>query len=126
MKLFGIMDPHRTHEQLQSLIEEMGDAVNHGAFRMDHVVRDQIGLGHLCSGLINMEKQPIWNDDQSTCIVMAGKIFDYEALRNELAAKGHTFRYPQNDAELMLHSFEEYGGNYAKDCYDHRSQLRLR
>src|SRR5919106_1349837 len=52
--------------------------------------------------------QPIWNEDDTTCIVCNGELYNFLDLRPELEARGHTFR-TKSDSEVILHAYEEWG-----------------
>jgi asparagine synthase (glutamine-hydrolysing) len=69
---------------------------------------DGIALGHLSSPAIKMP-QTVWNEDHTRLVFLAGNIFDYESRRTELTRRGHDFKYPESDAEFILHGFEEWG-----------------
>jgi asparagine synthase (glutamine-hydrolysing) len=57
---------------------------------------------------------------------MAGNVFDYEAKRKALLAKGHLFTNVRSDGEFILHAIEEWGdkaieglnGTFALALYD--------
>ena len=53
-------------------------------------------------------QQPIWNEDQTRCIVFNGELYNFRDLRPTLEAKGHVFR-SGSDTEVVLHSFDEWG-----------------
>jgi asparagine synthase (glutamine-hydrolysing) len=55
-------------------------------------------------------QQPIWNEDQSSCIVYNGELYNFQDLRPELEARGHRFR-TNSDTEVVLHAYEEWGVN---------------
>jgi asparagine synthase (glutamine-hydrolysing) len=52
--------------------------------------------------------QPISNEDGTVWIVFNGEIYDYQSLRHDLIAKGHSFR-TQSDTETIVHLYEEEG-----------------
>lgn len=58
-------------------------------------------------------QQPIWNEDQTCCIVFNGEIYNFLDLRPELEAKGHVFR-TRSDTEVILHAYEEWGTDCLK------------
>lgn len=64
------------------------------------------GFGHITLGVSNLEPQPLLSSSRHCAIVFCGKLFDYTTLRSDLEKDGVTFRYPGNDAELLLHLFE--------------------
>src|SRR5437899_10332595 len=52
--------------------------------------------------------QPISNEDGSIWIVLNGEIYNFKSLRDEMEAKGHTFR-TRTDTEVIVHLYEEEG-----------------
>jgi asparagine synthase (glutamine-hydrolysing) len=54
--------------------------------------------------------QPIWNEDESRCIVFNGELYNFQDLRPELEARGHRFR-THSDTEVVLHAYEEWGAD---------------
>ncbi|HET7471167.1 MAG TPA: asparagine synthase (glutamine-hydrolyzing) [Gemmatimonadales bacterium] len=70
---------------------------------------------------------PMSNEDGSVWIVYNGEIYNFQALRRELEARGHTFR-SHTDTEVVLHAYEEWGddhvhhlrGMFAYALYDRR------
>lgn len=67
-------------------------------------------LGFRRLGIIDLEtgQQPMYNEDQSLCLVFNGEIYNYRPLREELRAKGHQFR-SRADSEVLIHLYEEEG-----------------
>jgi len=55
-------------------------------------------------------QQPIWNEDESCCIVYNGELYNYLELRPQLIAAGHQFR-THSDTEVILHAYEEWGAD---------------
>ena len=52
--------------------------------------------------------QPLLNEDDSVGLVANGEIYNHQALRQQLEARGHRFR-SRSDCEVVLHLYEEYG-----------------
>ncbi|MEQ9623919.1 asparagine synthase (glutamine-hydrolyzing) [Coleofasciculus chthonoplastes] len=52
-------------------------------------------------------EQPIWNENQTMCVVVNGEIYNHIELRSQLR-EHHDFR-TQSDAEIVLHLYEERG-----------------
>lgn len=75
-----------------------------------------IGLGFRRLSIIDLKEghQPLSNEDDTVWIVFNGEIYNYQSLREQLLAKGHTFR-TQTDTEVIVHLYEEYG----EDCVRH-------
>jgi asparagine synthase (glutamine-hydrolysing) len=52
--------------------------------------------------------QPILNEDGSVALVFNGEIYNFQALREDLLARGHRFR-SRTDAEVIVHGYEAFG-----------------
>ncbi len=99
------------------LVKEMADAIIHrGPDDEGFYVSGQIGLGFRRLSIIDLSggHQPLSNEDGTVWIVFNGEIYNYQDLRRELIAKGHTFR-TKSDTEVIVHLYEEYG----TDCVRH-------
>lgn len=95
-------------------------------------------FGHVALGFRRLQiidlsergRQPMLNEDGSIALVFNGEIYNYKALREELIAKGHTFR-SDSDTEAILHLYEEEGeacvsklrGMFAFVIYDRTRDL---
>ena len=75
-----------------------------------------LGLGNRRLSIIDLPggHQPIANEDESVWITFNGEIYNYQELRPDLLARGHTFR-TNSDTETILHLYEEYD----LSCLDH-------
>ena len=73
-------------------------------------LRDQIGLGNRRLSIIDLKsgKQPISNEDGTIWVVYNGEMYNSPRLRNQLEARGHTFR-TSSDTEVIVHLYEEVG-----------------
>ncbi|HEU0019676.1 MAG TPA: asparagine synthase (glutamine-hydrolyzing) [Thermoleophilaceae bacterium] len=58
--------------------------------------------------------QPLRSEDGSISVVANGEIYNHEALRGELEARGHRFA-TRSDCEVIVHLYEEHGD----DCVRH-------
>jgi asparagine synthase (glutamine-hydrolysing) len=57
--------------------------------------------------------QPLHNEDASLTLVGNGEIYNYRALRRDLAARGHRLA-THGDLETALHLYEEHGVGFAE------------
>ncbi|MDE2450707.1 MAG: asparagine synthase (glutamine-hydrolyzing) [Gammaproteobacteria bacterium] len=102
---------------LDSSLRKMAAAVAHrgpddeGFF--EAVTRDgecRVGLAHRRLSIIDLSTghQPMSNEDGSVQIVFNGEIYNFPGLRDELIARGYTFR-TRSDTETIVHAYEEWG-----------------
>lgn len=72
-----------------------------------------VSLGHRRLSILDLSnsgKQPMFNEDETICIVFNGEIYNFKELRNFLENKGHTFK-SNTDTEVIIHLYEEEGVN---------------
>jgi asparagine synthase (glutamine-hydrolysing) len=70
-----------------------------------------VALGHRRLSIIDLSPaghQPLGNEDGTAWITYNGEVYNHEAIRHELEAKGHRFR-SRTDTEVVLHLYEEEG-----------------
>ena len=117
-------------------VRRMCDAIRHrGPDAEGTWAEGPCALGHRRLSIIDLSpdgRQPMVNEDGSVAIVVNGEFYDFEPLRDELIAKGHTFR-SHSDSEVALHLYEEMGdafverlhGMFALAVYDVRRKRLL-
>src|SRR5258708_4423740 len=69
------------------------------------------GLAHRRLSIIDLSAaghQPMCNEAGDLWIVFNGEIFNYEEIRDELAARGVRFR-SHSDTEVLLYAYQEWG-----------------
>lgn len=73
-------------------------------------VEPGLGLAHRRLAIIDVAggAQPMANEDGTVVVVFNGEIYDFAALRSELAVAGHRFT-TQSDTECIVHGWEEWG-----------------
>ena len=79
----------------QRVVEEMANRIIHrGPDDADYYVDEDVSLGFRRLSIIDLEggRQPILNEDGTMVLVFNGEIYNYQELREDLLAKGHTFR----------------------------------
>jgi asparagine synthase (glutamine-hydrolysing) len=75
-----------------------------------------VGLGSRRLAIIDLSPaghMPMSNEDGTIWITFNGEIYNFAALRQELLAKGHTFR-SNSDTETIVHLYEEMGPDCVK------------
>jgi asparagine synthase (glutamine-hydrolysing) len=94
------------------LLNRMRDAMsNRGPDDAASQVLPFVGLGHRRLSIIDLSargRQPMTNEDGSIWLVFNGEIYDFEPLREQLAAAGHRFE-SGTDSEVLVHGYEEWG-----------------
>jgi len=68
-------------------------------------------LGHRRLAIIDLSPdgaQPICNEDRTVWLTFNGEIYNFLALREELALLGHRF-CSRSDSEVIVHAYEEWG-----------------
>jgi asparagine synthase (glutamine-hydrolysing) len=93
------------------LLKAMGDAIAHrGPDAEGFWSEPGIGLVHRRLSIIDLAggDQPIANEDGSLQVMYNGEIYNYQALRAGLEARGHRFR-TRSDTEVIVHLYEEHG-----------------
>ena len=112
--IFGFISQESTING-DKLLKDMAVALDpKGHCQFDLYHEEGLGMGRANLGIVNPEPQPIWNADRTVCLVMDGEIYDYQRMRDDLLSRGYHFQV-DNDAEFLLHMFEEYGEGFAKD-----------
>lgn len=84
------------------------DGEGYGIYQNEKAV---IGLGHRRLSIIDLTEggsQP--QTFGSLHITFNGEIYNYEEIKKELEAKGHTF-HSHSDTEVILHSYAEWGSD---------------
>lgn len=69
-----------------------------------------IGLGFRRLSIIDltMGLYPIFNEDDTICIIFNGEIYNYREIRLELEKAGHRFQ-TNTDTEVIVHAYEQFG-----------------
>ncbi|NLB07388.1 MAG: asparagine synthase (glutamine-hydrolyzing), partial [Desulfobulbaceae bacterium] len=96
----------------EALIRKMADRIVHrGPDQEGLFCTDGMSLGFRRLSIIDLSEngsQPMFNEDNTVCLVFNGEIYNFQELRPQLEARGHRFR-SNTDSEVILHGYEEYG-----------------
>ena len=93
---------------------DMGQALtNRGPDEYGIYQSGSFGIVHRRLSIIDLEtgKQPIFNEDESVCVIFNGEIYNYSSLRETLSSRGHTFT-TDTDTEVLVHLYEEHGPSF--------------
>ena len=77
----------------------------------------RVGLGHRRLSIIDLSEggaQPMEVDGGAATIVFNGEIYNYEALKRDLEARGHRFR-STSDTEVLLRLYRDKGEAFVED-----------
>lgn len=99
------------------VLERMNAAIIHrGPDEDGFYVNANVGLAMRRLSIIDLAsgQQPIHNADRTKWLVFNGEIYNYQSLREDLIARGHTL-YTKSDTEAVLHLYDEFG----VDCLQH-------
>jgi len=100
----------------QEVVNNMMDLMIHrGPNSAGSYTDADMALGFRRLSIIDLAdgSQPMYNEDKSLVLVYNGEIYNFETLREDLLAKGHTFQ-TRCDSEVLLHGYEEYGRELVK------------
>lgn len=107
----GIFDTRGRSDIDRTVLHRMNESQFHrGPDEGGLHVEPGIGLGHRRLSIIDLStgQQPLYNEDQSVCVVFNGEIYNYQALIPELQALGHVF-HTRSDTEVIVHAWESWG-----------------
>ncbi len=95
----------------EEILERMMNRIIHrGPDSGGKHIDDGVSMGFRRLSIIDLDggHQPIYNETKDMVITFNGEIYNYQELREELIAKGHTMS-SDADTEVLLHGYEEYG-----------------
>jgi asparagine synthase (glutamine-hydrolysing) len=110
----GIFDTRGRRDIDRAVLTRMNESQHHrGPDEGGLHVEPGVGLGHRRLSIIDLStgQQPLYNEDQSVCVVFNGEIYNYQELIPELLALGHVF-HTRSDTEVIVHAWEAWG----EDC----------
>ncbi|TLZ79031.1 MAG: asparagine synthase (glutamine-hydrolyzing) [Methanobacteriota archaeon] len=119
----------------RDLLNRMADAMFHrGPDEGGFYAGGPFGMAIRRLSIIDLDsgRQPISNEDGSIWVALNGEIYNYVELRDELRARGHSFR-TETDTEVIVHLYEERGercvdalrGMFAFAVWDERTRTLM-
>lgn len=112
----GIFDTRSRSEIDRAVLTRMNESQHHrGPVEGDLHLEPGLGLGHRRLSIIDLAtgQQPLYNEDQTVCVVFNGEIYNYLDLIPELQALGHVF-HTRSDTEVIVHAWESWGESCVK------------
>jgi len=109
----GIFDTRGKREIDRAVLHRMNESQFHrGPDEGGIHLEPGVGLGHRRLSIIDLStgQQPLYNEDNSVCVVFNGEIYNYQELIPELQALGHVF-HTRSDTEVIVHAWEAWGEN---------------
>jgi len=106
----------RAPEERASILDAMCRTMTHrGPDDQGVWLTTGVALGMRRLAIIDLVsgQQPISGEDGSVTIVFNGEIYNFQELKPELEASGHTFR-THSDTEAIVHAYEESGAEGLK------------
>lgn len=99
-------------ENDERVLKAMMDRIVHRGPDMGGThIKDGVALGFRRLSILDLTEagaQPMGNEDGSVFVVFNGEIYNFQELRAELEAAGHTF-HCDADTEVLVHGYEEWG-----------------
>lgn len=99
-------------ENDERVLKAMMDRIVHRGPDMGGThIKDGVALGFRRLSILDLTEagaQPMDNEDGSVFVVFNGEIYNFQELRAELEAAGHTF-HCDADTEVLVHGYEEWG-----------------
>jgi asparagine synthase (glutamine-hydrolysing) len=92
----------------QQLLDRMVSSITHEQwYRVDRYTNPPFYIARVHLGIFNPEPQPVFNEDNTLCIFMDGKVYGYDDDKRRLEDKHHFAS--DSDPEFCLHLYEELG-----------------
>ena len=131
--IFGILSMEGKLDRIRFRIPNETSILEHrGPDDFGNFIDGQVYLGHRRLSIIDLASggQPIFNEDQTSCVVFNGEIYNFQEIKSELEARGHHFT-TNSDTEVIIHAYEEFGekcidrfrGMFAFAIWDDRNQV---
>ncbi len=107
----GIFDTRGKRDIDRAVLHRMNETQFHrGPDEGGLHIEPGVGLGHRRLSIIDLStgQQPLYNEDNTVCVVFNGEIYNYQELIPELQTLGHVF-HTRSDTEVIVHAWEAWG-----------------
>jgi len=104
-----------SEETLRGMVRAL---VHRGPDSEGFLIDQDFGMGMRRLRIIDLETgdQPLFSEDGSLALIFNGEIYNFQALRDALAGKGHSFK-TRSDTEVIVHAYEETGPDCLESLY---------
>jgi len=112
--IWGIYHYNKNKKVEQAEMIEMGEDLFYQEISYREIsIFDNIGLGRLAVDMRQkgQREYPLSNEDKTFFMVFDGFISNYDQLKASLIREGHRFSLDAEPAEVVLHLFEDKGGD---------------
>jgi asparagine synthase (glutamine-hydrolysing) len=131
----GLFHPSRPTVPPMRSLRAMTEAQRHrGPDGEGFHAEPHLGFGHRRLAIVDLAggAQPMATEDGAVVVTFNGEIYNHEALRRALEARGHVF-HSRSDTEVLLYGWREWGaemparlvGMFAFALWDRRAQRLL-
>lgn len=100
----------------ENALHAMGNAIRHrGPDEEGHYVDGHCAIAHRRLSIIDLANghQPMSSPDGRYVLAYNGEIYNFQDLRGELSAAGHSFS-TNSDTEVLLHGYMQWGAEVTK------------
>src|SRR6185295_11514876 len=107
----GLFHPFRPSVPPMRNLKAMAEAQRHrGPDGEGFHAEPHLGFGHRRLAIVYLAggAQPMATHDGAVVVTFNGEIYNHEALRRMLEARGHVF-HSRSDTEVLLHGWREWG-----------------
>ncbi len=107
----GIFNLTSKHSIEQGLLRAINNVQSHrGPDDEGYYIDEFVGLAHRRLSIIDLSggHQPVFNENESVCVVFNGEIYNFKSLVDELTQLGHKFS-THSDTEVIVHAWEQWG-----------------
>jgi asparagine synthase (glutamine-hydrolysing) len=112
--IVGIIERDLERPVPRGEVERMVRTLNHrGPDEEGQVILPGVGLAMRRLSIVDIAggQQPFANEDGMLQVVANGEIYNFPEVKQDLIARGHTFR-SRSDVEVLVHAYEEYGESF--------------